>query len=283
MKYFKNLAITFTIISILSSVALEIGNYESRLFANVIWILSGVLLVVSLILVIIDKRNSKFTPLPEQEEIESLDIHRAELDDLQWISNLEKSVYKRPDDQMPFTKLKEWYGKNPNCFWIIKADGERIGNMYLLPVIPSTMERLRLGEVLEKEITAQDIYSPKQIDSIKSLYISSLVAKRDKPISRRVAAKFLKNLPKISRCLSDPLKLEAVYSLSASPEGFKLLNNYGFTEICRAEIRKDKHSMYSVHFRDLVEKISKKRLSPDEAKEFSKLILQLNRKKHPIK
>ncbi len=244
---------------------LDISGIASLPIAITLWSI-GVLI---LIIWVIYKMRLKTSPLVDQEDIESLGIYPATEDDIHWIANEEKDAY-RGDDVMPFGLLKRWYKKHPACFWMIKRkSGERVGNIYMLPIVPTTMEKLINGQIQERDIVSKDLYSKDQSDQIRSLHICSLVCRKDS----RGCRTCLISIPIIVRSICNPLRLETIYSLEASPEGHNLLHRNGFSEICKKEGRKDKHPMYSIGFRDLVKNIAS-RIPEGEKQEFKKLLNQ---------
>src|SRR5436190_12019019 len=80
-------------------------------------------------------------------------IEPANLDDIEWISQLEAEVYS-PQDAIPERILKVWYAANPTGFSIIKTkDGERIGHLDILPLRKEFLGSLLEGKIKERELT----------------------------------------------------------------------------------------------------------------------------------
>ena len=190
------------------------------------------------------------------ESMNLIDIHMATLDDIYWIADKEKDVYKgNPLDVMPLDLIQSWYRKNPACFWVItRSGGEKIGNIYVFPLKPSALEKLVKGEILERDISSIDIYSPRESDKITSLHICSLVC----PDCSGGTVQCMRHLPVIFKNICDPDQLKNIYALSASPEGENLLKRNGFSMVDNGTGRKDGHPCYSVKYEDLIASLNQR-------------------------
>src|SRR5450432_1203879 len=100
----------------------------------------------------------------------------ATRDDVEWAADLAKRIY-RGNDIIPKDLMLEWYDKNPTGFFVIQStDGERVGNLDLLPVKPATLNRFIRGEITERNITGDCLYSPAEAGEIRDLYVESFVS-----------------------------------------------------------------------------------------------------------
>lgn len=206
----------------------------------------------------------RFPQLADINAIESIEIYPATENDIDWITVNERKVYDNPIDVMPRNLIQSWYRKNPDCFWMIKGfGGEIIGNIYIFPLKPSPLRKLINGEILEREIVAGDLYSRQQSDQITVLHICSFVC----PSSSEGVVKCIVSTLKILQNFCDPRQIEYIYALGASNSGVNLLKKNGFSIICDARNRRDKHPYYSIRFVDLLTRIFH-RLSYDERREF---------------
>jgi hypothetical protein len=196
--------------------------------------------------------------------LESFEICPATEDDIFWIANKERGVY-RDIDVMPPELIRRWYRKNPECFWMINRIGfGPVGNMYIFALKPAAFAKMLKGQILEREIRPADIYSRTESKKIRNLHFTSLVC----PPPYRVGILYLlKDIIKIARKICDPHQIEYIYALEASSEGRNLLVNNGFTIVGNAEGRRDKHPYYSIRFVDLVSRISH-RLNQNENEDF---------------
>ena len=190
------------------------------------------------------------------ESMSSIEIHMATPDDVYWIADKEKEVYKgNPLDVMPLNLIQSWYRKNPACFWIIKGAGrERIGNIYVFPLKPDALEKLIRGEIFERDIRPADIYSRRESGKITALHICSLVC----PDSSEGTVQFMRNLPRIFESICGPGQLEYIYALSASPGGDNLLKRNGFSVVDNGTGRKDGHPFYRIVYKDLLARLNQR-------------------------
>lgn len=174
----------------------------------------------------------------------------ATAEDLFWIAGKEVDVYgHNPADVMPLKLLQSWYGKNPSCFWmIVRGDAERIGNIYVFPLKPDVMDRLIGGEMMERDIKAEDIYSQRESAMITSLHVVSLVCQG----SSRAVLMCLRNFPQIVQTICNPRQISRIYALSASLRGDALIRHTGFKEIRSAAERSDGHPCYAISYSDFI-------------------------------
>jgi len=190
------------------------------------------------------------------ESMNLIDIHMATPDDVYWIADKEKDVYKgNPLDVMPLDMIQSWYRRNSACFWIFqRSGGERIGNIYIFPLKPNVLDKLVRGEILERDIRSEDIYSRRESGKITALHICSLVC----PDCREGTVQCIRNLPRIFKNICNPDQLNHIYALSASQEGENLLKRNGFSAINDGTGRKDGHPCYRVEYQDFLARLNRR-------------------------
>lgn len=103
-------------------------------------------------------------------------VESATITDLFIICGLAKKVYSGID-VIPLEIMKEWFLKNPNGFTVIKNNrGKICGNLDILPLKDNVLRQFIEGKIIERDFSADDIYSPKESDEIEHLYVESFVS-----------------------------------------------------------------------------------------------------------
>src|ERR1051325_7640797 len=98
-------------------------------------------------------------------------LEPAALEEVEWIAQLEYEMYSS-DDAIPQHILEEWYARNPSGFSILKInDGERIGHIDILPIHPTILQRFISGDIVERDIRGNDLYSLADKKLIRNLYV----------------------------------------------------------------------------------------------------------------
>lgn len=229
-----------------------------------------IIVVIALFIWLIIQRFSRRKQVPEVKKtrlkdikIEPVGAYSLELaspDDLVWIADLEYELFK--EDGIPREILKEWYDVNPSGFFVLKmmlsGIKYRIGHIDILPVRQGSFNLFCNGLIIEREIRGESVYSPKERNDIKDLYVESVII--DMPKShyhrRYSALKFLlSQFVFIVKQIADPKKLEYVYAISVTDTGTHLMKDLGFEVFKNAKERRDGHNLYRVHFLTLAENI----------------------------
>jgi hypothetical protein len=91
-------------------------------------------------------------------------------------------------DAVPKHVLVEWYDANPTGFSVIKMpNGQKIGHIDLLPIRPNTLRAFIAGNIVEKDIRGDSLYSPSDRNQIKDLYVESIAVLPPKRLSKAPA------------------------------------------------------------------------------------------------
>lgn len=198
--------------------------------------------------------------LPPIEQLDDICIgyHTAQAspEEMNWIADLEQQVYM-PGDAVPRNVLKEWYNSNPTGFSVIRMkNGQKIGHIDLLPVRPATFSAFVEGQIIEKDIRGDSLYSPADRDLIRDLYVESVIVLPPKGYSNAPAVLcILREFGGLVQRVCDPQKVERVYAIAASNSGKRLLQRLGFDLIARGDKRADGHDLFVAAFADLASNI----------------------------
>ncbi|MGB7925053.1 MAG: hypothetical protein WCF57_17565 [Pyrinomonadaceae bacterium] len=188
---------------------------------------------------------------------------------MDWIARLEAETYSA-EDAVPKSVLKEWYDHNPQGFFIIKRKGHRIGHVDVLPLRPATLETFCEGKILERDIPGTGLYTPAERDSIRDLYVESVIIQtpQGSPNIRAPAISYLlSNFTELVGAVCDPGKVESVYAIAASRAGERLMLHLGFRKVKPASERTDGHDFFAAEFAHLAARLSRfsrKRFAADE-------------------
>ncbi|HUU27532.1 MAG TPA: hypothetical protein VM123_06950 [archaeon] len=111
------------------------------------------------------------------------------------------------------------------------------------------MTRFLNGEIIEREIRGDSLYSPQESEGISSLYIESFVALSECDKGNPLTAyKCIMNTPELIRRICTPSQVKSIYAIGASESGIKLMLDLGFDHIEYSKRRKDGHKVYCVCF-----------------------------------
>lgn len=219
----------------------------------------GLICLIVLILVIwivwdlMKRKKRAGRQLPSVEYLEALatkyNLQQATADDIEWIAQLESEFYSSAD-AIPKHVLEEWYNANGSGFLVISIEGgHRIGHLDILPLRPRTLSLFIEGNLLEREIRGDSLYSPAEQKEIRNLYIESIILNPPKGCSRGKALLFLLcNYQSIIEKLCDVTKVESIYAMAASKAGERNMQRLGFNKVMTGDKRKDKHDLFVVRF-----------------------------------
>jgi hypothetical protein len=164
---------------------------------------------------------------------------RAREEDLPAIIEITKTLFGSGDDDSQVTPLEQrraWMKKNSDIFYVLKREEEVIGFTYILPFKKGTdkiAKLLRSNFAGEVNITLDDIeaFQPgKRID----LYIVAIGMKPSiKYPNRRIyASRLISNLMDVVIELGRKgVIIETITAIGFSPEGRRLLQSTGFSEM----------------------------------------------------
>lgn len=205
------------------------------------------------------RSRRRTSPLPEVNGVKAAtakySIEQAAPEEIDWIAQLEAHVYSQKD-AVPKFILKEWFNTNPNGFSIIRMNGRMIGHIDILPLRPSTLEIFREGKIVERDIPGSGLYTSEERGSIQSLYVESIIIEGQTYIRANALMHLLSNFVILINRICDPINVENIYAIAATPSGEHILKNLGFDQIKGVGERKDQHKFFSKKVIDLDRELS---------------------------
>src|SRR5215469_109254 len=144
------------------------------------------------------------------------------------------------DDVVPYDTILEWRDINDEMHMSVKDRGQVVAYSCLMPLEESIMLPLIQDTIRERDIPSKAIRQ--WTDPHLSVYISSLTVKptgnpnRDKEVGRFT----IKHTVKWALSLYRQFDIKNWYGIGATPEGQKLFEALGFTEIGSAQGEKRK-------------------------------------------
>jgi hypothetical protein len=185
-------------------------------------------------------------------------IDSALPEEVGWIAQIERDSYST-EDAIPESKLREWYNRNPNGFFILKtANEEKIGHVDVLPLRAPALQSFINGDLVERDLCGDDLYSPSEKQRVRDLYVESVAIVLPPNHSEAFAALFLIcNFSRIADRVCNPAMVQNVYAIAATAEGNNFLKTLGFRILREAESRIDRHNLFSVSFSQLAMHVSR--------------------------
>lgn len=257
----KGIAAVITIAGLIG-VALQIGTSTEPFRKWGIILIVTTVLIVGVSLWVIEKKRrgraeSALAPLRQLDDIcVAYRIRQATIEEIDWIADLQSNVYSH-EDAIPLHVLLEWYKANPNGFSVITmTNGQKIGHIDILPLRRSTLDSFVQGNIKERDIRGDSLFSPEQADQITHLYVESIIVHPPKGYSNAPAVLcVLSNFVELIKRLCNADKVGYVYAIAASDSGERLMRRLGFDKIGAADKRIDRHDLFSVRFDELRENI----------------------------
>ncbi len=187
----------------------------------------------------------KFTQIKKNAElIRTVSIASASIDDIGWIAQLESELFTGAD-VIPVEQLMEWYKINQTGFFIFKTeDGKRIGHIDILPLRPQIIESILEGELIEREIKGEYLYTPNEKNLIKNLYIECVAIKPTGRIRAIALQVFLSGFGAIVGNICPVDNIEKIFAVAATKQGEQIMKNFGFTVAHEETKRKDGHKLF---------------------------------------
>lgn len=174
----------------------------------------------------------------------SYQLRPAREEDVSWAADLGERVYGGLD-VIPEATMLGWFAANPNAFFTFWHGEERIGNFDILPLRPAVMQRFVSGDLLERDIQSQDIFTPAESHAIRDLHWESIVVDPAYAGERRpMVTLFLQTYLQALAHLCPIDQLGNTYAIAASPAGANLLSRMGLSPIANASERLDAHPLY---------------------------------------
>ena len=241
----------FAVIAGLTGVAVELVAAPSTTRIVAVLLLFGVafgLAVTTIVPELLRRRRSERS-LPSNHELDRVSgryrVEQASPEDIGWVANLEASVYSR-EDAVPESLLREWFAANPTGFSVVKdIAGTQVGNLDILPLRPATLEAFLNGDITEREIRGDSLFSKTDRKLIKSLYVESIVLCSPEQRQNGLALlSILAEIPAIIGRIASLRSLQAIYAIGASSSGEALMRRLGFELSKPGDRRRDRHNLF---------------------------------------
>ncbi len=185
-----------------------------------------------------------------------MDIAPAESEDMGWIAEQEAKRFSGID-VIPEALLREWHARNPTGFFLIIAeDGRRAGYINILPVRHETLRLFLDGNIVERQIRADALYSADERELIRELYVESIVVDLSGRARAAALLALAVNFASMIELICDIDKLGHVYAIAATTPGMNLLRHLGFSVIQKEGERKDGHELFAIEGKDLMDRIA---------------------------
>lgn len=189
--------------------------------------------------------------------------HVKALNELEQIVELARLNYSCPINEMDFKK--PIWEKNSFTFFIVKDElGDVKANINLLPLTEAAYNKLKIGSILESELTVADILSNSDKDKevCKYIYVEGLLSKsEDGNVSDKNALILIGwNFEKIISNLTLNISGTQFCGIGGSIEGENLMKRLGFHISTPSKKRKDKLDFFEVDFNKLKQNLDSKTL-----------------------
>jgi hypothetical protein len=186
-------------------------------------------------------------------------VRRAAADELDWILRLEIETYSA-EYAVARRTLDEWYCANPEGFSVLTMNGEKVGQITLLPLRPALLEGFDQGTILEQEIRGANLYTPAERDLVRDLHVESVILRspegRSMPPLKALVC-LGRNFPHLIQRVCEPANLENVYALGASGRGESFMKGLGFSQAGSARLKPGARGLYVAKFSALRDNITR--------------------------
>ncbi|HJU54864.1 MAG TPA: hypothetical protein VJ715_09840 [Pyrinomonadaceae bacterium] len=171
-------------------------------------------------------------------------------DELDWIFRLEVDAYSA-EYAVARRTLDEWYCANPEGFSVLTMNGEKIGQITILPLRPVLLESFIRGTILEQDIHATSLHTPAERGLVRNLHVESIIVRspsgRSTPPLKALVC-LGRNFPHLIQRVCEPANLENVYALSASGQGESFITGLGFRRVASAQDKSRPRGLYVAEF-----------------------------------
>lgn len=156
------------------------------------------------------------------------------LDEMQECINITNIVFGGTDD----TPMEIYEGRikaNPRCYHMIKSDNKVVGFVGIVPLRQGMLNEV-LAQTVPVDISNNDVV-PFKAGTATEIYISVMVTHPNvSALHRHVwGARLIRYLIRLIKDLGHQgITIKTIGARSAMPDGIKLLQRFGFTEIKRA-------------------------------------------------
>lgn len=174
--------------------------------------------------------------------------------DLVWIADRQRELFG--EHAVPLPVLRDWRDANASVFHLIRAAGERIGEVGVLPVRGDALRQFLDGELREREIPGAALHPPAERALVRDLYLESVVILGDsKAVHDAGVAALLHAFPAIFTALGDEDSLRDLYAAGATSAGNRFLQRLGFERTDAEEERVDHLVMHRTPHAALMRKL----------------------------
>lgn len=158
------------------------------------------------------------------------------------------------NEVIPFEKYEQWWNKNPQILSCLTTfDGEVLGYFDVFPLKQTFLDGFIAGELLEEDLTYEDILAPSESIFCCQLYLGGIAVKSSNTfVGSRNATILLWGLLQYLKAFYPGNRARMLYALGSTAEGETLLNKFNFTAASPAEKRADRHNLYTVPFTPLL-------------------------------
>jgi hypothetical protein len=185
-------------------------------------------------------------------------VRPATPDDLDWIFRLEIEAYSA-EYAVARRTLAEWYCANPEGFSVLTTNGEKAGQITILPPRPALLEGFDRGTILEQDIDAASLYTPAERELVRDLHVESVIIQSPEGRSATPLKALMclgRNFIPLIRRVCEPSNLENIYALGASGRGERFMTGLGFTRVESAQDETGPRRLYVAKFGALKDNVA---------------------------
>jgi hypothetical protein len=156
------------------------------------------------------------------------------LNEMQECINIANIVFGGTDD----TPMEIYAGRikaNPNCYHMVKSNNKAVGLIGIVPLREGTLSKV-LAQRVPVDISNNDVV-PFKPGTVTEIYISIMVTEPNaSELHRRIwGMRMIRHLMRlVTEWGHQGIIIKTIGARSAMPDGIKLLQHLGFTEIKRA-------------------------------------------------
>lgn len=158
----------------------------------------------------------------------------ARKEDMKGIVELTKVLFGlRENLQTTIEKRQAWIEKNPDIFYVLKADGQVIGYAAILALKPEKIEKIFQEEEFAQDLTADDIEEFQPGKAVHLYFMAIGINTNMSRVERRIyGARLISGLKRTLVNLGRRgINIQTLYARSNTPDGIRLMRHMGLTEI----------------------------------------------------
>lgn len=175
--------------------------------------------------------------------------------DVYKIFDFAKGRYEEKRINGPDIKLP-WWKKNPYIFYVIYDQERKVcANINILPIKSECYFKLRNGEISEKEITPEDIWSPNEKNNIHYIYIEGFNCKF-KSQAFVILSQFDSLINNLIESDKEQIKIGAI---GGTKEGITIMKKLGFNIVSSTEGLQGKY-FFEIHYPSLINSLKARRI-----------------------